>query len=448
MNALFEMESNAKGVSLLTCCRSLSARIVSLLVLFLLLGGVAASAEQVTITFQYRGGGARTEVALAWIEEFEKLHPEIHVEFLPAPSGYRERTILSWASGTGPDITEIWGDWAQDYARAGVLMDLRPFIERDFTAEEIADFFPVAWEASYLKYGPNAGIQFRVPRYIITTAYYYNQNLFERAGLPTPDLLEAAGEWTYDTLRDVARKLTISQGDQIAQWGFTLNATDYRRLAEWVRAFGGEWFDPANPYAFVGDEGGAVEAMSFLQEMVWVDRSTEPTLFNEGFEAGVVALMEDGNHDVFARYDRNIQGAFEWNLAPVPVGPNGRKAYTGDDGFVIWKDTPHPEAAWEFVKFLVSKQGQELMSAYEGLAPVRRSAFPFYQQLGAQYRLDIMFTNMADAGPPISSFMVGDVAAVGTQINNALAASIQRNEKPYVQAVREVADAIEGLLRR
>ena len=35
-----------------------------------------------------------------------------------------------------------------------------------------------------------------------------------------------------------------------------------------MRAHGGDWFDPNNPLNFMGDEGGAVEALSLLQEMI------------------------------------------------------------------------------------------------------------------------------------------------------------------------------------
>src|SRR5690606_15164974 len=143
--------------------------------LALLVLGTVVHAEQVTIQFQYRSDRVRDATVYAWIEEFEKLHPEINVEYYPAPSGYQERTLVSWASGTGPDVSEMWGDWAQDYARAGALLDLRPYVARDFTAQEIADFYPVAWDASFLKVGNNAGIQFRIPRYMITTVYYYNE---------------------------------------------------------------------------------------------------------------------------------------------------------------------------------------------------------------------------------------------------------------------------------
>src|SRR5690606_8295701 len=120
----------------------------------------AVMAEDVTLVFQYRGGGLRTEAALAWIAEFEAENPGIRVEFLPAPSGYTDRTLVAWASGTGPDVTEVFGDWGQAYARAGVLLDLRPYVERDFTQEDILDFWPIAWQTSFVNSGDMQGVMY------------------------------------------------------------------------------------------------------------------------------------------------------------------------------------------------------------------------------------------------------------------------------------------------
>ena len=409
----------------------------------------ASSAQQVTITFQYRvDDEARQNVVNAWIEEFERQNPGIHVELLPAGSGYIERTLVAWASGTGPDVIELWGDWAQDYARSGALLDLRPYVERDFTAEDIADFFPTAWEAATVRFGPAAGEMFRIPRYMLTVVYYYNQDMFSRAGVPNPIQLDAAGEWTYETLRDLAKRLTIRSGDQVQQWGFMTDTDGYLRLATWVRAHGGDWFDPNDPYNFTGDEGGALEAMSLLQEMIWVDGSTHPEYPHAQFRAGNVAMIEDGIHAVLGRYDAEIAGSFEWNIAPVPVGPNGRKAYSGDDGFAIWRNTPNAEAAWRFVKFLTSKQGQEINIAIEGLAPVRRSAFPAYAQLTDKYNLSVLLTNMADAGLPLVTSVPGNISGISQQIIAALDRAMERNEVSYAQAIREVAGVIETLARQ
>ena len=416
---------------------------------FLLAVSGQALAQPVTLVFQYRGDdGARVEAVQAWIAEFEAENPDIKIEYLPAPSGYQDRTIVSWAAGTGPDITEIWGDWAQSYARAGVLLDLRPYIERDFTAEDRADFWPVSWEASFVPEGPYKGEQFRAPRYMITTVYYYNQEQIDAAGLVSPTVLDERGEWTYDALREMARKLMVSDGNQVTRWGFTTNTRDYRRLSVWARAFGGDFFNMEDTREFLGAEQGAVRAMQLLQEMIWSDQSTSPTFIPNQFYNGAVALVEEGNHAVLSRFERNIQGSFRWNIAPVPVGPNGRKAYSGDDGFVIWRDTAHPDEAWRFVKFLVSTRGQEIVAQHEGLAPVRRSAMPFYQELAPHLNMNVHMINMLDAGLPTTSFLVGDVVGIANAVNNALTAVMVNNEKSWEVAAQEIKPVVESLARQ
>lgn len=430
-------------------CRAILVGVVAILLIS------AAVSAKVTITVQYRGGDTRARTVAAWIEEFEAMHPDINVEWLQSPSGYTEKTIMSWAAGTGPDVTEIWGDWAQEYARAGVLMDLRPYVERDFTDEDIADFYPVAWDAATLKFGDNAGILFRIPRDTLTTVYHYNKDMFQQAGLAYPSELDAAGQWTYPVLRQTAKKLTVSDGNQIKQWGFTTDTDAFARLAVWIRAFGGDWFDPQNPYDFTGDEGPAVEAMTLLQKMIWEDQSTTPDFGfgSRAFRTGSVAMCEDGSHALLGRYDREIGDSFEWNIAAVPVGRNGRKAYNADGGMAIWRDTPHPEAAWQFVKFVTSRRGMEIATQHEGLSPGRQSAFPFYrnymiERLGPDFNLDAISTNLLDSGLPSATYLVGDVGAISDTLRNVLEAVMERGEKPYVQAIAEVSSLIEELTRR
>jgi multiple sugar transport system substrate-binding protein len=70
----------------------------------------------------------------------------------------------------------------------------------------------------------------------------------------------------------------------------------------------------------------------------------------------------------------------------MPAGPAGRVTGVNSAGFVIAKDSPNPEAAWEFVKFATGEAGQPL-AAQTGLAiPIRESvaASPAYLEQAAK----------------------------------------------------------------
>ncbi|MGI6081452.1 MAG: ABC transporter substrate-binding protein [Limnochordia bacterium] len=404
---------------------------------------MTATAKSVKLVFQYRGGGLRTEAAEAWIAEFEAENPDIEVEFYPAPSGFTERTMISWIAGVGPDVTEVYGDWGQDYARNGMFADLRPYVQREFSQKEILDFWPVAWEASFIHWGDHRGEQYLIPRYMITTVHYYNIEHFESAGLEDLNRLDAKRRWTYEVLRDYAKKLTVSDGQQITRYGFTTNTKDYRRLDVWARAFGAGFFNLADPREFWGTRDETVKAMTQLQEMIWSDRSTAPSFARGNFFKGLIGIVEEGNHSVLDQFDRTIAGGFRWNLAPSPVSVNGRKAYSADNGFGMWRDTPHPEEAWRFIRFLTSTRGNEIAAKYEGLAPVRRSAMPFYQQLAPELNLGVLFTNMEDPGPPLTPLLVGNVKNIADTLNNALDSTLIKNEKPWAIVAEEIKPLIE-----
>ena len=55
---------------------------------------------------------------------------------------------------------------------------------------------------------------------------------------------------------------------------------------------------------------------------------------------------------------------FEWDVAPLPAGPNGERANTlGGAGYVMSSTTENVEAAWTFLKFLAGTEGQSIFAA-------------------------------------------------------------------------------------
>jgi multiple sugar transport system substrate-binding protein len=418
--------------------------IIAWLVSLLISVSVLASAETV-LQFAYRSGGEpRKQVVETWIREFERSHPHVRIEWLPVGE---EKVVVSMLGGVGPDVTEVFGDFAQRLAGAGLLLDLRPFVKRDFGAQEIADFWPPAWDASFVKFGSQQGVQFRIPRYMLTTVFYYNEDLFRQGGLATPAELDARGAWDWVSLRSSAKKLTRRTGDTISTYGFVTNTTAWRRIVNWARATGGDFFDPRDPTRFIGDMPEAVEGISFLQNMIWEDQCMAPGWAHSSFYQGKVGVVEDGIHAIMDRFETRIQQAFAWNIVPTPVGPTGRNAYTGDDGFSIWINTQHPEEAWKFVKFMTSKDGQDLMIRHEGLAPVRQSAMRSYSAVRPHLNLYSLALNMQQAAPPIASYLVGDVSRIGEIMTQVLQTSLVDNDKPYEQAAREAKPVLESLIR-
>lgn len=412
--------------------------------LLLLMVGASALAEPVTIRFHYRGGGARSEVVEKWIEEFEKANPDIKVEWEVPSSGWQDKLLVSMAAGEAPDVVEFWGNFGQQLARNGWLLDLRPYVARDMTEDDIADFFPAAWEGTFVKFGPYAGQQYALPRYINTMVTYYNQTLFDQAGLESPNALDRRGEWTWETLEANARKLTRTNGNETVQWGFMTMTRNWERVAQFLWENGTDWFDPDNPTQFAGDSPEALEAMNWLYDMIWEDGIAYKDLDWNAFWNGQVAMADDGISVVFSRYDAAIQDGFDWDLAPRAKGPQGRIPWATDDGLGIWSGSKHPEEAWRFLRFITSQEGQEIMVEREGLAPVLRSATPAFIELDDRFNLNVFIESMMTASSGSAGRIPGNTDEVGSLLNKALRASLVNGEKPYDMAIQEVKSQIEA----
>lgn len=417
------------------------------LCLLLVVAAAAALAQTTTIRFHYRGGGARTEVVQAWIQEFERRNPDIKVEWEQPTGDWQDKLIVAMATGTAPDVVEFWGSFGQQLARNGWLLDLRPYVERDMTEEDIADFFPAAWEGTFVQHGPHAGEQFALPRYINTMVTYYNKTLIEQAGLETPTQLYRRGDWTWQTLRESSRKLTRTVEGETVQWGYMTMTRHWERMAQFLWENGTDWFDPADPTRFTGDSPEALEVMNFLYEMIWEEGIAYRDLDWNLFWNGQVAMQDDGIAVIFSRHDASIQDSFDWDIATRPAGPNGAVPWATDDSLGIWAGSQHPEAAWRFIQFITSTEGQEIMVRIEGLAPVRRSATPAFIALDDRFDLGVFIENMLTARSGAASRVPGDIDAIGSALAAVLRASLVNNEKPYAVAIEEAKPNIEAIVR-
>jgi len=83
-----------------------------------------------------------------------------------------------------------------------------------------------------------------------------------------------------------------------------------------------------------------------------------------------LAMVEDGS---WALRDILEGAKFRIGVAPFPAGPVRRATLATTDGFSIFTGTQHPEAAWEFMKFLVSRDYGRAMAQEQLLQPARAS---------------------------------------------------------------------------
>ena len=315
-------------------------------------------------------------------QEFNSTHRNIQVEFL----------TVTYEEHDSKFSTMLAGDMAPDLVLPiGVMgvagyydewLDIAPYIQRD--NYDTSDF-----------YGPSLQLQtypdktVGLPIGVYPSVTFYNQDLFDKAGLAYPTHKFGDAAWTYDQLVEISKKLTLDAGgndatspdfdpENIAQWGW--DGWDWSPFKAVPPKFGG------NPLGVSADYKTAemnspqwIEAMQFVQDSIWkwyIRPNGEATssLFSDidPLESGQVAMWEVFSWMAYA-YSTWTE-AFNWDVAAVPTGPHGQLvAQANGDTFTIPKSSKHPDQAWEVAKWLMEPEIMARLAKSYGCIPARKS---------------------------------------------------------------------------
>jgi multiple sugar transport system substrate-binding protein len=325
-------------------------------------------------------------MAQEMLEEFHASHPNIRVYYTPDPEDFEQRMLADLQAGTAPDVFQGCCTHFPAWAQMGYTLDLRPYVEADLDRATIDDWDPAQYRAFYLK----DGRQFGLPKYHGALALYYNKDLFDEYTVDYPD-----ESWDHDDYLAAMNRLTPHQASDVranppADSGLSTDSRPIRNLRHqgsmldisWeriqvhVNGWGGHFVAPDNPRQCRMCEPEALAALEWLRARMWDDRvmatpldvqNLEP---RDAFIAGQVAMVEDGSwalKDILAGAD------FQIGVAPFPAGRVRRVTLATTDGFGIYAGTRHADAAWELVKFLISKDYGRAMARANFLQPARAS---------------------------------------------------------------------------
>ncbi len=282
-------------------------------------------------------------------DAFHTKNPSIKVTMDVADwDSYWDKLNTLYAANTPPDLFAMDAPLFQDWYSRGALLNLQPYIDK--TPGLLDSLYPVTLQAYETPDG-----YYGVPRDAQTIVLFYNKDKFDAAGLPYPD-----DTWTLDKLREVAKQLTIRDSNGVAtQWGLAADLSDMELFwSEAIWEYGGDIISADHTQTLL-TEGKARDAWQFIYSMMVTDRSmptgTESVQYGEDtFDAGMAAMTTMG-HWAVPQYS---QRGFHYDVASFPSGPEGRVTSVNCAGFVVPKGAAHPDQAWEFIKYVLSPEGQ------------------------------------------------------------------------------------------
>jgi len=324
----------------------------------------AAVNTPVTISMMMWGDPAELDVWNQIVADFHQADPNItvKVEVSDWDSYWTKlKTLLS--AGTPPDVFAMDAPLYLDYQSRGVLLNLQPYLDKN--PGMLDGVYPQTLEAYKTPDG-----MFGLPRDFQTIVLFYNKDMFDAAKVAYP-----TADWTYDDLRNAAKSLTITGADgKTTQFGYSLDLWDFEPgMSEIIWAYGGDLINADHTKTLVG-EPKAREAFQILHDMMFIDKSIpDPNTVTEygddAFLAGVAAMTPIG-HWVVPGYS---EAKFKWDVAPMPKGPAGQATSVNSAGFVVGKASKNPDAAFEFLKYVLSEPAQKHLAELGFACPVLKS---------------------------------------------------------------------------
>jgi len=293
---------------------------------------------------------------------FMKLHPNVKVQVLIVPAtNYDQKVQTMIAGGKPPDIFGSGDVQIPNIAAKNFAIDLRPYIDRD--KYPVDDFYPQVIDG--LTYG---GKLLGLTDNWDTQVMYYNATLFQTADVAVP-----TGDWKWADFTAAAQKLTSGSGTSK-----TYGAVYDNWFAPY---FDQMWANGGDPYPDNGktcgyDSPAAVGAFEQIIDLYRSGVSPSPSQFSDQgaeqlFLSGRVAMMIGSGR--WAAYDFRDVKKFQWKVAPIPKGSTGRANFFHLSMFAIARTSKNPEAAWEFLKYMVSEAGiNQGLAAAQGI-PSRRA---------------------------------------------------------------------------
>ena len=365
--------------------------------------------SEVTITFYHTMGSNLSDVLNIYIEEFNKLYPNIHIQHEQV-GGYddvRDQIKTELTVGNQPNIAYCYPDHVALYNLARAVVTLDDLIASDIqvtradgttealglTQEQINDFIE-----GYYNEGKQFGdgLMYTMPMSKSTEVLYYNKTFFDANGLEVPK--------TWDELEALCARILEIDPDCIPL-GYDSEANWFITMTE---QYGNPYTSASGEEHFLFDNDANKAFVKEFRE--WYQKGYITTQEIYGAYTSGLFVATTGTNSYMsigssagATHQRPTKGAdgypFEVGIATIPqVNPDAPKVISQGPSLCIFKDANPQEvvASWLFVKFLTTTvEFQAEFSMASGYVPVLKSV--------AENEVYAQFLANADGGDFISA---------------------------------------------
>jgi trehalose/maltose transport system substrate-binding protein len=402
--------------------------------------GCAPAPEQdklPTLVFKHPRLLSREEPLRALLDEFRRAHPSVNVreEVLPSSSDQQHLFYVTNLEAEAADFDVFALDiiWVPEFARAGWLYDLTPYLDPD----SLDDFFPAAMRAA-----THHGLVYALPWFADAGVLYYRKDLLDKYGAAPPR--------TVGEMFQVAGRILQRENDPRLS-GFVWQGRQYEGLIcvalEFMRAYGGGIMDARGGSLLT--RPATIAGVQALYDTVATNHISPPLVTTADEETA--RHMFAGGQAIFMRnwpYAWSLLQAVDSPLrnrvgvAPVPGSPGHPGVPTlGGWHLGINRFSKYPQAAWDLIAFLTSAESQRHLSAGGGLKPTRVSAYQDASVGQGDPSLALFFPLLQSARPrPVTPFYLMLSQALQGEISAAVTGI-----KPVGEALRDAEQQMQRI---
>jgi ABC-type glycerol-3-phosphate transport system substrate-binding protein len=440
-----------------------------------LLGCSSAQNKQAPrrITYWEKWTGFEGEAMDAVVDDFnakEVAHAKADPSYAPIEvekvtvSNVEQKLLIAIAGGNPPDLAGNYSFYVAAYADGGALTDLGPMLQK-------SGFDRSAYIDHYAKLGEYRGKTWAVPIVPASIALLTNKRLFKEAGLD-PEKPPT----TIEELDDFAAKLTkwevtLPNGEKKIESGYLPGVPASQKRLIQAGFLPGEpgWWSYGWGYFFggnlVNDKGdiSAAEPAN-MRAYHWVASYSNNLgidvikRFRSGFGnfaspqnaflSGKVAMVLQGvwMYNFIETYAPGMQ----WAAAPFPYpADHPELAFTTNadaDVLVIPKDSPHPDEAFEFMKYVSTQPVLEKLAlGQKKFTPLKAVSDEFWRVHPNPYIR--LFRELGMSKNAFSIPQTGIWNEYNREMGNAVDL-IQNLTQPPEQALTDVQTKMQAALDR
>ena len=321
------------------------------------------SAENHELTFWTIG--REGEAIIKLLPDFERTHPDIHVNVQQLPmTAAHQKLLTAFAGGSTPDMTQLGNTWLPEMAALDALEPLQERVDHS-TVIKPDDYFASIWATNVID-----GKLYGVPWYVDTRLLFYRKDLLKAAGFNAPPRDWA--EWR--------RMLAALSDPQQHSYGILLPTNEYEQLMSLA-------LQEPDPLLRDGDRYGNFESAGFKRALTfYVDTfrlHQAPAITNvevgnpwSEFGRGVYAFYLSGPWNI-GEFRKRLPATQQddWSTAPLPGPDDAGIGAAGGSSLVIFRTSKHQAAAWQLIEYLSQPQVQQRFYDLLGDMPPRRSSW-------------------------------------------------------------------------